>query len=137
LKGKRLKRISGEDCDCFSKGYMTGWLAATQVIVIKRRKVVMDEGVGMQHLDRCAQVDGAYGKISVAGRHTGGFHAKDGAQALPAGKDTVAHGAMDGMRERLGCGEKPFQGHISERDARGEQRSYRGVHLDLMINEGW
>ena len=51
-EGERLERISGEDGSRLVKGLVTGRPSAAQVIVVHRRQVVMDQGVGVQRLDR-------------------------------------------------------------------------------------
>ena len=54
--------------------------------------------------------------------------AQDWAQTLAAGKDAVAHRAVDGMGQRLGRGQESFEGRVGEGDARGKQGSNRGIH---------
>ena len=88
----------------------------------------MDERVGVEHLQRGAEVGDTGGQLAVSSHHARGFHAQDGAQALAAGEDAVAHGAVDGMRRCVGRGEKSFEGSVGERDAGGKQGSYRRFH---------
>ena len=135
LEGERLQRVAGEDGDGFAEGDVAGGMAAAQVVVVERGQVVVDERVGVQHLQRRAEVGDAGGQLAVAGDHARGFHAEDRAQAFAAGEDAVAHGAVDGVGQRLGRGQKSFEGCVGERDARGEQRSYRGIHQTSMIND--
>ena len=128
LEGERLQSVAREDGDGFAERDVAGGMAAAQVIVVERGQVVVDERVGVEHLQRGAEVGDAGGQLTASGHHARGFHAEDGAQALAAGEDAVAHGAVDGVGQRLGRGQEPFEGCVGERDARGEQRSYRGIH---------
>ena len=128
LEGERLQRVAGEDGDGFAEGDVAGGMAAAQVVVIERGQIVVDERIGVEHLQRRAEVGDACGQLTVTGHHARGFHAEDRAQAFAAGEDAVAHGAVDGMGQRIGRGEESFEGCVGERDARGEQGSYRGIH---------
>ena len=94
----------------------------------------MDEGVGVEHLDGGAEVGCAFGDFACGGDHAGRFHREDGAEAFAAGEDGVAHGPVDGVRERVGRGQKAFEGLVGEFGAGAEQVLYGGMHLMLMIN---
>src|SRR5215469_18920626 len=107
---------------------MTGGLAATEVIVVERGEVVVDEGVGMDHLDGGAEVGYAFGDLSTSGNHAGGFHAEDGAEALASGEDAVAHGPVDGVRQGVGRGQKALKSSVRELRAGVKQGLYRGRH---------
>ena len=62
FEGAGLQRVSGEDGDGFAEGHMAGGLAAAQIVVVERGQVVVDERVGVQHLDGCAEVLDASGQ---------------------------------------------------------------------------
>ena len=128
LERERLEGVAGEDGDGFSEGNVAGRMAAAQIVVVERGQIVVNERVGVQHLQRAAEVGGTDGQLAVSGHHARGLHAEDGAKAFAAGEDAVAHGTVDGMGQRLGRGEKPFEGCVGERDAGGEQGAYRGIH---------
>jgi len=134
LEGEGLQRVTGEHGDGFAEDDVAGRLAAAQVIVVERRQVVVDQRISVQHLDGGGEFFYASGR-SAAGNHARCLHAKDWPQALAAGKDAVAHGAVNGVGRGIGRGQKPFQCSVGERDAVGEQRSYRGIHQPSMINE--
>ena len=102
LEGEGLEGVAGEDGDGFAEDYVAGGLAAAEVVVVEGGEVVVDEGVGVDHLDGCAEVGCAFGDVAGAGDHAGGFHAEDGAEAFAAGEGAVAHGAVDGVREGVG-----------------------------------
>ena len=76
----------------------------------------MDEGVGVEHFDGGAEFDGGGlgldGGAAVLGGEAPGLVAEDGAEAFAAGKDGVAHGAVDGVREGVGRGEEALEGAI-------------------------
>ena len=70
---------------------MTCRATATKVVVVHRRKVVVNQGIGVDHLDRTS---GGHG--GGFGRAPAGFAshkaARDGTQAaLPAGEQTIGH----------------------------------------------
>ena len=103
LEGEGLEGVAGEDGDGFAEDDVAGGLAAAEVVVVEGGEVVVDEGVGVEHLEGCAEVGYAFGVTSAgACDHAGGFHAEDGAEAFAAGEDAVAHGAVDGVREGVG-----------------------------------
>ncbi len=94
----------------------------------------MDEGVGVEHLDGCAEVRDPFGVVFGAGDHPRGFHAEDGTETLATGEGAVAHGSVDGVWEGVGCGQEAFEGGIGELSAGEKQVLYCGMHLVLMIN---
>src|SRR5439155_1302772 len=49
------KGVSGQDGDAFSKDFVIGRFASTEVVVVHRRQIVMNEGVGVDALDRAGQ----------------------------------------------------------------------------------
>ena len=97
FKGAGLQRVAGEDGDGFAKDHVAGGLAAAQVVVVEGGQVVVDERVGVQHLDGRAQVFDAAGQR--AGNGDGGLVGEQRAQALAARKGGVAHGAVNGGRD--------------------------------------
>ena len=94
--GIGLQRVSGEDGGCFSERYVAGGASATQVVIIERGQVVVDERIGVDHLQRGAEFVDPAGKGT--GDHSRRLHAENGAQALPSGKDAVSHGLVYGGR---------------------------------------
>jgi hypothetical protein len=127
LEGKRLKRISGEDSNCFAEDFVTGGLASTEIVIVECGEVVVDEGISVQHFQGCTEIFNSFGMAGWGRRlrgieistsdHSGGFHAEDGAEAFAAGEDAVAHGPVDGMGEGVGRGQKAFEGSVGEFDA--------------------
>ena len=78
LVGLRLQRIPGKDSNRFAKGDMACRFATAQIIVIQRGQIIMDQGIGVQHFDRCAQFFHPWGIwpepaiILAASRHSTG-----------------------------------------------------------------
>ena len=122
---------------------MGGGLAAAEVVVVEGGEVIVDEGVGVNHLEGCAEVGCAFGEIAWgvdvregAGDHAGGLHAEDGTETFAASEDAVAHGSVDGVGQSVGRGQEAFEGSIGELCAGVQQSFYLRVHLKLMINAG-
>ena len=109
LEGEGLEGVAGEDGDGFAEDDMAGGLAAAEVVVVEGGKVVVNEGVGVDHLDGGAEVGCAFGDLAGAGDHACGFHAEDGAEALASGEGAVAHGAVDGVGFGGSGGKKAFE----------------------------
>ena len=99
LEGEGLEGVACEDGDGFAEDDVAGGLAAAKVVVVECGEVVVDEGVGVDHLDGCAEVGCAFGDGVAAGDHSGGFHAEDGAEAFASGEGAVAHGPVNGVWE--------------------------------------
>ena len=105
-----LERVAGEDGGGFSEDDVAGGLAAAEVVVVERGQVVVDERIGVQHLDRCAEFFDSVGWLWGARNHAGGFDTEHWAQALAAGEDAVAHGLVDRGRGLIFCGDEAFEG---------------------------
>ena len=61
LEGARLQSVAGENSYCFSELHVAGGLAAAQIVVIQRRQVVVNQRVGVQHLQSRAQPGNSLG----------------------------------------------------------------------------
>src|SRR5579885_1883616 len=92
LESQRQKRVAGQDGNRFAKGLMTSGAAAAEVIVVKGRQIVMNQGVGMNHLERA-------GDIFYAPREVrNGLRAGDAQQRpypFASREYAVAHGSKD------------------------------------------
>ena len=128
LEGEGLEGVAGEDGDGFAEDDVAGGLAAAEVVVVEGGEVVVDEGVGVEHLEGCAEVGCAFGDVGCAADHAGGFHAEDGAEAFAAGEGAVAHGAVDGVGKGVGRGQEAFEGGVGELRAGEKQGLYGGIH---------
>ena len=107
LVGVGLQRVAGKDGRRLAKSFVAGGTAAAQVVVVERRQVVVDERVGVQHLQRRAQFLDAGGNAALD--HLRGFHAEDGPQALAAGEDAMPHGLVDRRRILRTRGQQALQ----------------------------
>ncbi len=135
LEGEGLQGVAGEDGGGFAEEDVAGGLAAAKVVVVEGGEVVVDEGVGVEHLEGGTEVGDAFGIVAGACDHAGGLHAEYGAETFAAGEGAVAHGAVDGVRQGVGCGQEAFEGGIGELRAGEEQGLYGGEHQTLMINQ--
>ena len=66
LEGEGLEGVAGEDGDGFAEDDVAGGLAAAEVVVVEGGEVVVDEGVGVEHLEGCAEVGCAFGEVTCA-----------------------------------------------------------------------
>ena len=57
LKRECLQCIAGENRGCFVEAHVTRWPAASQIVVVHRRQIVVNERVGMDHLKRARGPD--------------------------------------------------------------------------------
>jgi hypothetical protein len=133
LEGEGLEGVAGEDGDGFAEDDVAGGLAAAEVVVVEGGEVVVDEGVGVDHLEGCAESIGSGWEVAGACDHASGFHAEDGAEALATGEGGVAHGAVDGVREGGGGGEEALEGGVGEGCAGGEEGLDVGGHGSSLI----
>ena len=62
MEGEGLEGVAGEDGDGFAEDLVAGGLAAAEVVVVEGGQVVVDEGVGVEHLDGGAEIDAAAGR---------------------------------------------------------------------------
>ena len=131
LEGERLQCVAGEDRDGFAEGHVAGGLAAAQIVVVERGQIVMDQRVGVHHLDRSAEVGRGWRElVRDAAR---GLHAEDGAQALAAREGGVPHGAVNGMRFNGRGGQQTFESVVSERGASLQERKHVSGHASGLI----
>src|SRR5579884_3606859 len=52
--GIRLQCIAGQNCNGFTENDMAGRLSPSQVVVVERRQIVVDERISVQHFQRAA-----------------------------------------------------------------------------------
>jgi len=88
-----LQRVARENGGGFTERLVACWPASAEIVIVERRQIVVDQGIRVKHLQRCAEFVHAIGKRS--GDQPRRFHAQDRAQTLPARKNTVPHGAMN------------------------------------------
>ena len=135
LEGEGLEGVAGEDGGGFSEYDVAGGQAAAEIVVVEGGKVVVDEGIGVEHLEGCAEFDGGGLVEAGAGDHARGFEGEDGAQALAAGEDTVAHGAVDGVRWGACAGKQALEGAVGEGGTGLECLLNVVIHVLWMIDD--
>jgi hypothetical protein len=92
--GLRLQRVPGQDRDRLAEHFVAGRPPAPQVVVVERGKIIVNQRVGVQHLERRAQfLDSVWATIRPPCAR---LHAEHRPQALAAGKHAVAHGLVNG-----------------------------------------
>src|SRR5579872_2219419 len=110
-----LQRVARQNGDSLAKNFVTCGPSATQIIIVQGGKVVVDERVGMQHLERCAQIFNSRWKRS--GHHPASFQTENGPQSFAAGENTVPHGLVNGNGMLRGRRQQSFQGRVGKRTA--------------------
>ncbi len=90
-EGVGEKSVAGEDGGGFVKLAVAGGAAAAKFGVVHARKVVVDEGVGVEAFDG----DGGGKSIGGTVEKIGGGEAEDRAEAFAAGFQAVAHGGVE------------------------------------------
>ena len=90
----------------FAEDFMARRFAAPVIVVIERRQIVVNQRVGVDHLQRAAPPPAPR---RVLGNGCRARHTKDRAYALSARKQAVAHGLVDGCRMRRSRRRQPVQ----------------------------
>ena len=88
-EGVGLQRVAGEDRGRLVEGVVDGGLAAAEVVVVHRRQVVVDQGIGVHHLDRRGDAERRGAGDAELPR---AFQHQEAAQPLAAADRGVAHG---------------------------------------------
>ena len=71
--GLRLQPISGEDRNRFAKDFVARRAPSPQIVVVESGKIVVDQRIGVQHFERCAQLFDSWRKS--AGNRSPRLHA--------------------------------------------------------------
>ena len=88
LEGKGEEGIADQDRRRLVEGDMAGRLAAAEVVVIHRRQVVVNQGIGVHHLDGGGGVDGPGARhLEEAGTR----EHQEGPEPLAAREEGIAH----------------------------------------------
>jgi hypothetical protein len=124
--GLGLQGIAGQDGDGLAKGHVAGGFAAAKVVVVEGGKVVVDERVGVEHFDGCAEPLNAARQFARNGH--GCLHGQHRPQTLAAGKGGVAHGAVDRGGHGIGAGKQFLQRAVGQLRALLDQRFHVGQH---------
>ncbi len=92
LESLGQERITGEDRGCLVELAVGRGLAATQIVIVHRRQVVMHQRIGMHHLDGGG---GAQGAVAAHAEQVRRGHHEKGPEPLAADHDGVAHGVEE------------------------------------------
>ncbi len=111
------ERVAGEDGDAFAENLVAGETSAAVVIVVHRREVVVNQGVGVDALDGAGEGHGP-GGLPAAGLRGG--KRQDGAKPLAAGEQGVAHGPVDGSRACRGARQETVESAVDFGAAPGQ-----------------
>jgi len=105
-EGQSLQGITGQYRGPFIEGAVAARAPATQIVVVHRRQVIMNQAVGVDELH------GGGGSIETVHRspkrRAGDIH-QERAQPLAAVQYAVAHGRVQPRRRRVARGERCFQ----------------------------
>ena len=102
-----LQRIAGEDGGRFVEGLVVGGLAAAQIVIIHGRQIVMDQAVGVHHLDGAGD---AQRRGARDAELPGAFEHEKAAHPLAAADGRVAHGIEQPGLVAFHKGEKLIEG---------------------------
>ncbi len=128
VEGERQQRVAGKDRGRFVEGLVHRRLAATQVVVVHRRQVVMDQRIAVHAFERRRD---AKRRLAAGGKKGGTFQDQKRAEPLAAVQHAMAHGRHQAFRprdfarqrarvedlpqQRLDCGgareKRGFEGH--------------------------
>ena len=102
LHGKSEQSVARQDRHGFAEDLVAGWFAAAEIVVIQRGKIVVDERISVDHLERASRLDRRSVRNKSGSIRNGGraLQTKDRANALAAREQAVSHGAMDRFRRR-------------------------------------
>jgi hypothetical protein len=114
LEGEGLEGVAGEDGGGLAEDDVAGGQAAAEVVVVEGGEVVVDEGIGVDHLERGTERRGLGVEFLRTQNHTGGFETEDGAEAFSAREGAVAHCPVDGVRGGVRRGKQALEGLVGE-----------------------
>ena len=111
LIAPRHQGISGQNGDRIAEDFVTGREPPSQVVVIQRRQVIMDQGIGVHHFDCGAKVEK---NVAVSRQALSRGQHQDGTHALAPGKNRVAHGFVNSRRLFAFRRKQPLQAIIHQ-----------------------
>ena len=94
LIGRRLQGVSRQHRQGLAVDLVVGGLAPAKVVVVHAGQVVVDQGVGVDHLHRAGGGHGVIPVKSLFPRQAGKFQGQHRPQPLAAGEKAVAHGLV-------------------------------------------
>src|SRR4029077_947305 len=97
LERQRLQRVSGENRCRLVEGAVGGRASASQVVVVHRRQIVVNQRIGMDAFDRRARTPRTVVRSPKRPRR---LHGQEGSQPLTAAKRRIAHGLDEALGTR-------------------------------------
>src|SRR5262245_40971216 len=92
LERERQERVTGQNGRGFSKLLVARWTSTPEVVVGHSGQIIVNQGIGMHHLDRRRDRQYFLIVLSVDGKAR---NAERRSQTLSSRKNAVAHCAMD------------------------------------------
>ena len=133
LHRQREQRVARKDGHRVAEDFVVGQFAAAVIVVIERRQVVVNQRIGMDHLERTGRFESAGG---VVRDRCGGLQTEHRADPFTAREQAVAHGAMDRFGERGFGGSETVQGFVDESLLPVEEFGERD-HFSGRNGSGW
>ena len=107
LEGLGLKGVTDQQRGGLVELDVHGGLAAAQHVVVHAGHVVMDEGVGVDHLEGAGDAIEAF-RLGAAQLAAGMYEERT--HPLAAAQHRIAHGFVEAGRGDVGCGQGPVEG---------------------------
>ena len=108
MKASRQQGVPGQYGDRLAEHLVVGRIAAPEVVVVHGRQVVMDQGIGMDHLHGAGS---RHGMGDIAPDRLAGCQHQDRTDPFASGEDRIAHGFVEGDRKLVLLREELAQVH--------------------------
>ena len=95
LEGQRQQGVAGQNGRGLVERLVAGGPPATQIVVVHRRQIVVDQRIGVDHLDRAG---GRHGRLDRPAAGLGGQQHQHRPQPLARGQQAIAHRLAESRR---------------------------------------
>ena len=126
-EGERQQCIAGQNRRRLAEFDVAGGLAAPQIVVVHRRQIVVDQRIGVDHLDRGGGAQRAFLRNVEQLR---GGHDEERAEPFSARHDGVMHPLEDPAFEPVALGEQPLH-FLGDGGGRFRQRLLQSAQASL------
>ena len=96
---------------------MTRWFSTTQIIIIHRRQIIMNQTHGVNHFDRDG---GRHGTICLVTKHVASGQTQNGTNTLATRHEGVLHGFDNLVRLGFGRDERFIEGLLDQGQSFGK-----------------